>query len=242
MLCGLAGPAAVWAAADGIAGAPLPDRAEAGGVERLFEFDIPAQPLADALNRYAFLTQQPAMYASDMSTGRTSSAVQGRYTPEAALQRLLAGTGLTAEKVRTDAGDTFILTEAGAGMAPAAASDADAAHAGMAALLSDRAGYSGLVQNRILQALCSGAGTAPGRYSSLLRFRIDVDGSVRDARLLDSSGNAARDAALLAAVQGVHIDWPPPAGLAQQALTMAILPGAAGASASCSSSTANRGG
>ena len=63
------------------------------------EFDIPAQRLADALRAYSEATGRDVIAASQLLEGRRSSAVRGRLSPDAALTRLLAGTGLVAERV-----------------------------------------------------------------------------------------------------------------------------------------------
>ncbi|WP_053553268.1 TonB-dependent receptor [Sphingopyxis sp. 113P3] len=63
------------------------------------EFNIPAQRLADALRAYSEATGRDVIAASQLLEGRRSSAVRGRLSPDAALTRLLAGTGLVAERV-----------------------------------------------------------------------------------------------------------------------------------------------
>ncbi|WP_273670321.1 TonB family protein [Janthinobacterium fluminis] len=190
----------------------------------LFDFAIAAQPLAAALNEYAAIANRPALFASGIVAGRAASAVRGRYSAEAALRALLEGSGLFAERLDTQAGQTFLLKER---TAPPAA-----ARAGMAALF-DADGYAGLVQARITQALCADARTAPGRYSAVLRFRLDAAGRVYGARLLGSSGDAGRDRALLDGLRGAHVGMAPPAPLAQQSLTMMVLPADADAAPPC---------
>ncbi|WP_148092427.1 TonB family protein [Variovorax sp. KBW07] len=179
---------------------------------RFFGFDIPAQPLSAALNHYASITERAALFRSEVVAGRTSSAVRGRYTPEAALAMLLEGTGLVAERTRTGPVEAFALKviEQSAPSTPAAwASAGD---------------YPGLVQARLWQALCSGGvRTAPGRYRALLRFRVDAVGGVQRVQLLGSTGDAGRDTAMLEALGHVRMDAPPPTGMPQP-MTMLILP------------------
>lgn len=181
----------------------------------LRDFDIPAQPLSVALNRYADTSGQPALFPSHMVGGRTSTAVRGRYSPEAALHILLRGTGLTADKRNSGLGQTFVLKEIG-GPSNTAGNALQT--------LFDAEGFAGLIQARIWQALCADALTRPGSYVSLLRFHLDIDGRIRDARLMGTSGDATRDEALLAALQRVHIGRAPPAAIAQQPFTMLIAP------------------
>src|SRR5690606_8384883 len=63
------------------------------------EFNIPAQRLADALRAYSEATGRDVIAASQLLEGRRSSAVHGRLSPDEALARLLARTGLVADRV-----------------------------------------------------------------------------------------------------------------------------------------------
>ncbi|MFA6071970.1 MAG: hypothetical protein WC810_25625 [Janthinobacterium sp.] len=185
-------------------------------------FNIPSQPLNAALNQYADTTGQPALFSSDLVHARTSTAVHGLHSAEGALRILLQGTGLMADKRSSGLGQTFILKEAGAASAvPASAS----ARHGLAELFRED-GYAGLVQMRIWQALCSDARTRPGNYTSLLQFYLETDGRIGAVRLLGSSGDARRDAALLHTLRTVHIGRMPPAAIARQRLTMMVAPNA----------------
>ena len=185
-------------------------------------FNIPAQPLNAALNQYADTTGQPALFPSDLVHARTSTPVHGLYSAEGALRILLQGTGLMADKRSSGLGQTFILKEAGAASAvPASVS----ARHGLAELFRED-GYAGLVQMRIWQALCSDARTRPGNYTSLLQFYLEPDGRIGAVRLLGSSGDARRDAALLHTLRTVHIGRLPPAAIARQRLTMLVAPNA----------------
>lgn len=225
----LCGSAPAWAA-DG-AGLPSPGSAQPaspslGATGQLLDFDIPAQPLAAALDQYAYLIKQPVVYPGSLAVGRTASAVAGRYTPEVALQSLLQGTGLVMQKLRTPVGDTFTLSEV--------AARTDLPRAGTTALLGRPRGFHGLVQSRVLQALCAQPDTVPGDYSALLRFRLDGEGRVQGAQLLDATGNPRRDAAILEALRQVRMERPPQA-LAGQSLTMAVLPRGQDAGPQCTS-------
>jgi hypothetical protein len=222
---GLGGPA--WATAD--AAAPPPQVREAewapapGAIDSAaprFDFDIPAQALHAALSRYADISGQPALFPSDIADARTSTAVRGRLTAEAALRRLLQDTGLVADKRSSALGQTFVLKEAGA------------PRGGRAALFGDE-GYAGLLQSRVWQALCANARTRPGAYDTLLRFELDANGRVGSTQLIGGSGDAQRDAALLRTVDGVRLDRPPPAAIVRQPLTLAIRRDEAGTGPQC---------
>lgn len=61
-------------------------------------FDLPAQPLPEALLAFSQQAQVEVLFAfAEVSTAR-STAVHGPFEPEEALRRLLAGTGFTARR------------------------------------------------------------------------------------------------------------------------------------------------
>lgn len=62
-------------------------------------YDIPAQDLAPAIRRFSDISGRQVIAASNLVGGKRSGAVRGRLAAEAALSRLLAGTGLYAEIV-----------------------------------------------------------------------------------------------------------------------------------------------
>ncbi|GAB3128443.1 TonB-dependent receptor [Novispirillum itersonii] len=74
--------------------APVPAAAQQAPAAR--PFDIPAQPLAAAIAAYGRQSGVQVSLRAEDATGRTSAAVSGTLTAEAALTRLLQGTGLTA--------------------------------------------------------------------------------------------------------------------------------------------------
>ncbi|MCF7967292.1 MAG: STN domain-containing protein, partial [Methylobacter tundripaludum] len=57
-------------------------------------FNIPAQPLADALNAFIAASDWQVGFPAGMANDVRSSAVNGNYTPQQALQQLLVGSGL----------------------------------------------------------------------------------------------------------------------------------------------------
>ncbi|MNR77989.1 hypothetical protein D3C72_86750 [compost metagenome] len=189
--------------------------------EKLLDFDLPPQALTAALDQYAIVVGRPVVVRDALVQGRTSSAVRGRYTAEAALRILLLHTGLMAESVGTHTPDAFVLK-------PVPTNTAGSGQAGL-----DRS-YDGLLQARVWEALCSDARTSPGNYRSILRFFVDQSGRVRKSRLVVGSGNAQRDAAILAVMSGVRLEAAPPADLAQP-ITLILLPGSVLAGPSCDS-------
>ncbi|WP_447774018.1 TonB family protein [Variovorax boronicumulans] len=197
----------------GAAGAALAQQHQAAStaVTQPIDLDIAAQPLDLALDRYAAVSHRPVLFSSELVAGLVSSAVRGRHLPEAALNLLLRGTGLVAEKGQGGPADAFVLVQA------------EGAYAGIDGLVRDPR-YPGQAQARIWQALCDNPVTAPGAYRALLRFQLDVAGHVQAVRLIASTGNARRDAAVVDTLRAVQVGAPPPE-MAQQPLTMLIMPG-----------------
>ncbi|MNH83954.1 Ferripyoverdine receptor precursor [compost metagenome] len=98
-------PAAVLAAAPIIPAPALAAQTlasqNAGGpaAAALHSFDIPAQPLGSALVAFARQSGVQVMAGEADAADRRSHPVRGRMTSDAALRRLLKGTGLTARNV-----------------------------------------------------------------------------------------------------------------------------------------------
>lgn len=63
--------------------------------EQTFNLNIPAQSLNTALEALGQKTGLHVFYANEIITGKTSPALSGSYTPQQAIEKLLAGTGLT---------------------------------------------------------------------------------------------------------------------------------------------------
>jgi iron complex outermembrane receptor protein len=73
----------------------------------------PAQPLSQALNQLALQSNREILFSPALTAGRRSRALKGVFTPEEALARLLAGSGLT---VRLE-GRSFLIVPRHAGRA-----------------------------------------------------------------------------------------------------------------------------
>jgi iron complex outermembrane receptor protein len=81
---------ALLAAIDGRAQQP-----PASATTQQLSFDIPAQPLADALAEFGRQSGWQISYTPDLAQGRRSAAVAGTHDPATALGLLLSGTGIT---------------------------------------------------------------------------------------------------------------------------------------------------
>lgn len=135
-------------------------------------YNIEAQRLSDALRKYSDISGREVIAASNLLNGRRNTQVRGRLSPDAALSRLLTGTGLTIELVEgawvlrsgnddavetgsTDGGEAIVVTGSrirGAGPvgSPVVTLDRDAI---------EKSGY-GTVQ-QLLQALPQNFGGGP---------------------------------------------------------------------------------
>jgi outer membrane receptor protein involved in Fe transport len=71
----------------------------AARAEAVREFSIGAQSLPQALRMYAEQSGDQVVFYSDVGKGRESQPVEGRYTPQEALQVLLRNTGLRHQRL-----------------------------------------------------------------------------------------------------------------------------------------------
>ncbi|HYG25915.1 MAG TPA: TonB-dependent receptor [Caulobacteraceae bacterium] len=78
----------------GVAALTTPAAAAAQAVN----FDMPAQPLTQALKTYGAAADQQLIYSERLVRGRQAPALKGEFAPDQALTLLLAGSGLTAER------------------------------------------------------------------------------------------------------------------------------------------------
>jgi TonB family protein len=214
----------VWAQGSGVTTRPT-----SNGPIR---FDIPAQPLRSALDTYGSLTGLGVLIDSGL-TRRTTTAVHGTFAPQDALRTMLAGTGLQARYVSAD---TLAIQLEAAPSAPSVASVSGAFTAtadipGIMAGGADFRPYIAQVQTRIKQALCSSQRTRPGRYRLLVQFWIGAAGGLARARLIGSTGDDARDAAVGQVMRDLTVDPPPPS--MAQPLVMLLEPSRPGMTDDC---------
>jgi hypothetical protein len=62
-----------------------------------YELDIPAEDLTSALQSFAIASHHKLLYKTELTAGKSSVRLQGEFTAEKAMERLLTGTGLTFE-------------------------------------------------------------------------------------------------------------------------------------------------
>ena len=197
---------------------------QAAGTGAPIACNIPAQALAGALQACGQRTGVQVLYESNSAAGRTSSAVEGYFTPAIALDLLLTGTDLRVQYSRPDA-ITLALPEAeGIGAIPPASplamtdlslgtlrvrgsGDNDAA-----ARLQD---YSQRVQMDVQNALRKNSKTRDGNYRAVLDIWVDPARTIDRTELFRSTGDRDRDAAVTATLRGLTISKPAPANMPQ---------------------------
>lgn len=87
-----------------------------------YSFDMPAEPLSKALHDYAQISGRQIIFTQADVAAKTAPALKGRYSPDEALSRLLAGSDLVADRSPTGG----VLVRPKNGRAPATAQTADA--------------------------------------------------------------------------------------------------------------------
>src|SRR6202011_3133213 len=65
--------------------------------QRTFHFDITQQPLSQALRNYGQICGRDVIFTEEIVSGAGAASLEGTYTAEEALSRLLAGTNLVAD-------------------------------------------------------------------------------------------------------------------------------------------------
>lgn len=78
--------------------------------EAVRQFNIPAQEMAAALEAFGRQGDVDILFDRNTVRGLTSAAVEGAHAPEAALRRLVAGSGLSVRRVN---GSTFLVERTG---------------------------------------------------------------------------------------------------------------------------------
>jgi len=182
--------------------------ATAGAQDNGTRFAIPAEPLADALSTYSILTGIEVVVPASLVAGRQSSPVSGTLEAGSALRVLLSGTGLVPHYTGRGA---FTLVLA----APEASSPVSRTPRFPT--------YSAQLQVAVTKALCHVRGMQPGSYRLAVRLWMDERGAVTKARLLDSAGDAHRDAQVAQALRQISLGIAPPPGVPQPS-TLLILP------------------
>lgn len=190
-------------------------------LHRPIVFHIPPQPLSNALERYARISNREVLYNDALAEGRQSSLVNGVYTPETALEILLSGTGLWAD----------FKDEGFFAIRPAPTQSADPGRAAPQSV--ERQRYYGVIQAALRTAFC---GTHLSLEGSRIAARLWIgqSGRVLQVRTLNSTGNNDLDRRVEGALRRLTLPAAPPPSFAQP-ITIVVMPDATGAEA-CDSS------
>ncbi|QZI73690.1 STN domain-containing protein [Pseudomonas protegens] len=191
--------------------------------QALLTLEIPAQNLVDALELFSRATGMAVLVDRELTRGRRSVGIKGRYSAQEGLSRLLAGSGLMARYARSDAFTLQVPQATPATPLPGAGSS-------RAARLNNS--YASAVQQAVEHSLCGSALTRPGRFRALLQLWIGADGRVQHSRLVSSTGDLQRDEALVQRLADTRVQRQAPSSL-RQPLTLLLIPDTAGKRMDC---------
>ncbi|MCK9917207.1 STN domain-containing protein [Microbacteriaceae bacterium K1510] len=163
-------------------------------------FNIPSQPLEDALYAFGATTGISILVDGRDVVGRRSTAVTGPFTSSQAIRTLLTGTGLDVRQMK---GGAITLSRAN--------ENKDQFRA-----------YSTALQNAVLAQLCKDSELHLGTFRLALQLWLDDMGRVRRIALLSSTGDSARDRRIQERLASISTEAPP-LGLPQP-IGMVILP------------------
>lgn len=203
----------------------------------VWQFDIPAQHLGDALDLYSRRTGI-AVLMDQRHAQRQSAAVRGSHAAGAALQAMLAGTGLQSRQSDAQAIIVYAPAGAAAGELPpaaiVAANDIPGTQQG-----GDVAAYVSRLQHVLLGLLCRAAQTRPGSYRLALQLYLNRAGVVDRVQLLDTTGLPARDKAIGRLLLGMQVGAAPSPAMPQP-VSILLLPEGPGSEVDCGAGAAGR--
>lgn len=182
-------------------------------------FDIPAQPLADALEAFSSVSGIELFYDSGLVRARQSAEVSGLLTPDDALRVMLAASPLSARSIASDAMTIVAQGETAAAIEPMP--EQSAHHH-----------YFALIQSGLAKSFCSNEMLRRADYRAIVRFRIDRRGGLREMRLVGTTGDGVRDKAIAGALERIQLRMPPPVDLPQP-IVIVVLPRSQGRSFDC---------
>jgi hypothetical protein len=193
------------------------------------DFEIPSQPLVNALHAYGRRMGIQVLYESYSAIGRQSEAVQGKFTPDEALKRLLAGTDLEVRHAGADA--ITLVAPIGRDLPPTnPLATADLSIGELRVRGSARPNdlarfqdYSESIRAEIQRALHKNAKTGSGNYRAVLDLWIDPSRIIQKTALLQSTGESTRDAAIISTLQGLTIDRPTPVDAPQPIRAVVVV-------------------
>lgn len=184
-------------------------------------FHIPGQSLAGALQTYSQITGVEVLYESSIAAGLQSPEVDGTFTPDQALRRLLTDTDLAIHYTRSDA-ITLSLPSESDDLPPVhPLGNADLAletlhvSAGQRPDAGHLRQFSESVQEDVESALRKDNRTRAGNYRASVKLWIEPPRTVRRAELAQSTGDIGRDASIAEILRGLVLRNGPPANTPQ---------------------------
>lgn len=221
-MCGLA---AACFGPDVAVAAPAPS--EAPGSAGRIDYDIPPQSLAAAVEAYAVASGVQVLYDRPTGAEPWSPGVRGGFTPQAALDRLLAGTGLLARF----AGPRNVILEA---PPPAVGADSGGPPQGLPSLdlgtvhvdapplieparrsIAEMKFYGSVVKAYVTTALATDVKTSKEPYVAGISIWIDPSGAFQKVVVFSSTGNKRIDADICAVLRRLVLTERPPADFPQ---------------------------
>lgn len=185
----------------------------ASAVMKSMFFDLPSEPLAQALQAYGERTGVQVLYESHSAARRRSAALKGVFSPDVALARLLSGTDLQVRHTSANAITLALRQDQDELSLPSAPGKADLelgtllVHGGSGnddhqSRLRD---YSEMVQLDVQNALLRDASTRSGSYRFVARLWISNNHQVTRAELSQSTGDHDRDGAVIDALENLTV-------------------------------------
>ena len=167
-----------------------------GRVATTVMFDMPAQPLSQALAAFSEQTGISILVTSDLIHNKIAAPVHGRLTPSTALRALLEPTDLEVRRV--DASAWTLL--------PREPQHTDTVTP--PANTVTRA-YAGAVQRHIARLLCRGHADQLGRTRLALQLWVRGDGLIERVHVLDAEHAPRWSSAVHETLEGSRIAAPP---------------------------------
>lgn len=192
--------------------------AQQSGADQRIAFDIPAQPLEDALTQYFRLTGVQLLYDSTLAAGIRSTAVQGVHTRREALRLLLSGTGLVVRYSRASAA---IITKpeasAASPLVPLGRIVVRERIAAPRLSPAERLGYFDQIETELKGLLRNDRRTARLVFNVVVELRVGDDGKLSEIRFDRGTGDRRIEQLLVETLETATVS-PPPQGLDQPLL------------------------
>ncbi|SFS28375.1 TonB C terminal [Pseudomonas sp. NFACC42-2] len=198
----------------------------------LLLLNLPAQDLEHALQAYSRATGMAVLVDRELTRGRRSISVRGRFTAQEALAMLLTGSGLMARYARDDA---FTLQLPAVSQPPATRGAA----ARNAVRINNS--YATALQQAIETSLCRSPLTRPGSFRALVQVWVNPQGLIEHSRLVSSTGDEQRDEALVRNLGTTRVERPAPSSL-RQPVTLLLMPDTTGMRMECTAANGAWGG